>query len=295
VNLKIIFGIVVGIVIIIISTYIFNQPQDSTNTFNVTPFLIKTQGEGEPIFVRGASTIFDVYVYSGEKNIEKSTLDNPIYFEQYLYLNPDNSVLYEQLGWNSKLLKTVVVVPVFTKTAYGHPGFYDYYTNQCDNRCINSISIKPDLPMAYTSSASAIKVLSILGYPMITDIEIEKDSNILKNFDKVILLHNEYVTQKEFEAITNHPKVLYLYPNSLYAKIEYNHQNNTITLIRGHGYPNSNIKNGFDWKFDNSQFEYDINCQEWKFYEIENGMMLNCYPESRIVKDKDLLMAIKEF
>jgi len=97
VNLKIIFGIVVGIVIIIISTYIFNQPQDSTNTFNVTPFLIKTQGEGEPIFVRGASTIFDVYVYSGEKNIEKSTLDNPIYFEQYLYLNPDNSVLYEQL------------------------------------------------------------------------------------------------------------------------------------------------------------------------------------------------------
>jgi len=130
---------------------------------------------------------------------------------------------------------------------------------------------------------------------MITDIEIEKDSNILKNFDKVILLHNEYVTQKEFEAITNHPKVLYLYPNSLYAKIEYNHQNNTITLIRGHGYPNSNIKNGFDWKFDNSQFEYDINCQEWKFYEIENGMMLNCYPESRIVKDKDLLMAIKEF
>ena len=293
-NFKIIAGIMVAIIIISV-VYIFNQPQDSTNTFNVTPFLIKTQGEGEPIFVRGASTIFDVYVYSKEKNIEKSTPDNPIYLEQYLYTNPDNSALYEQLGWNSGLQKTVVVVPIFTKTAYGYSGFYDYYTNQCDTRCINSIPIQYELPMGYTSSTNAIKVLSALDYPMITDIEIEKDPNILKKFDKVILLHNEYVTQKEFEAITNHPKVLYLYPNSLYAKIEYNYQNNTITLIRGHGYPNSDIKNGFDWKFDNSQLEYDFNCQEWKFYEIENGAMLNCYPESRIIKDKDLLMAIKEF
>jgi len=81
--------------------------------------------------------------------------------------------------------------------------------------------------MAYTSSASAIKVLSMRGYPMITDIETEKDSNILKKFDNAILLRNEYVTEKEFEAITNHSKVLYLYPKSLYAKIEYNHQNNT--------------------------------------------------------------------
>jgi len=292
VNFKIIIGIVIGI-IIISTVYIFNQPQKS-NTFNVTPFLIKTQGDGEPIFVRGASTIFDVYVYSGEKNIEKSTPDNPIYTEQYLHLNTDNSVLYEQLGWNNKLQKTVVVVPIFTKTAYGHPGFYDYYTNQCDKRCINSIPIQHDLPMAYTSSVSVIKVLSMLGYPMITDIEIEKDPNLLKKFDKVILLHNEYVTQKEFEAITNHPKVLYLAPNALYAKIEYNYQNNTITLIRGHGYPNLDIRNGFDWKYDNSQLEYE-DCQNWKFYEIENGLMLNCYPENVIVRDKDLLMAIKEF
>jgi hypothetical protein len=188
-----------------------------------------------------------------------------------------------------------VVVPIFTKTAYVDGGFYDFYSGKCDERCINSVPIQYELPMAYTSSASTIKVLSLLGYPMITDIEIEKEPNILKKFDKVILLHNEYVTQKEFEAITNHPKVLYLYPNALYAKIEYDQQNYTIALIRGHGYPNLDIRNGFDWKFDNSQFEYDINCQEWKFYEIENGAMLNCYPESRIVKDKDLLMAIKEF
>ena len=293
-NFKIIFGIMIGLVMISV-IYILYQPVENEVSFDVTPFLIKSQGKGEPIFVRGASTIFNVYVYSEEKNIEKSTPNNPIYLEQYLYFNPDNSELYEQLSWNNKQQKTVVVVPVFTKTAYGHPGFYDYYTNQCDIRCINSISIQFDLPMAYTSSASAIKVLSLLNYPMITDIEIEKDPNILKKYDKVILLHNEYVTQNEFDAIINHPKVLYLYPNSLHAKIEYNHQNNTISLIRGHGYPDTAIRNGFDWKFDNTEEEYDINCENWEFRKIENGAMLNCYPESRIVKDKELLMAIKEY
>ena len=51
---------------------IFNNTQDSTNTCTITPFLIKVEGEGQPIFVRGASTIFDVYVYSLEKEPEKS-------------------------------------------------------------------------------------------------------------------------------------------------------------------------------------------------------------------------------
>jgi len=296
-NSKIVIGIVVVIVIVgvIMNYHIFDDTKDSTNSFNITPFLIKVGGEGEPIFVKSASTIFDVFVYSLEKNMEKSTPDFPIYSEAYLFYNPENSNLYEQLSVNDELQKTVVVAPIFTKTAYGDEGFYDYYTNQCDESCIDSIPIRYELPMVYTSSVNAIKALTMLGYFIITDIEIEKDPNILKKYDKVIILHNEYVTQNEFDAITNHPKVLYLYPNALYAKIKYDPQKNSITLIRGHGYPNSDISNGFDWKFDNSPLEYDFNCKDWKFYEIENGAMLNCYPESLIVDNKELLMAIKEY
>jgi len=298
-NSKIVIGIGIVIVIVIIGVNvnynIFNDTQDSTNTFTMTPFLIKVEGEGQPIFVRGASTIFDVYVYSLEKVIEKSTPDFPIYSESYLYFNPENSDLYEQLSVKDEFTKTVVIAPIFTKTAYGSQGFYDYYTNHCDESCIDSIPIRNELPMAYTSSVGAIKVLTMLGYPIITDIEIEKDPNILKKFDKVIILHNEYVTQNEFDAITNHPKVLFLYPNALYAKIQYDPQKNTISLVRGHGYPHAEIKNGFGWKFDNSALEYDFGCKDWKFYEIENGAMLNCFPESLIIKDKELLMAIKDF
>ena len=83
------------------------------------------------------------------------------------------------------------------------------------------------------------------------------------------MLHNEYVTEKEFDAITNYPKVVYLYPNALYAKVISNYDNNTITLIRGHEYPSPQIGNGFDWKFDNSVLEYDNSCADWKFNEID--------------------------
>ena len=66
---------------------------------------------------------------------------------------------------------------------------------------------------------------------------IDKNPDMLKKYDKVIMLHNEYVTRNMFDAITNHPNVIYLYPNALYAEIEVDYENNLMTLIRGHGYP----------------------------------------------------------
>ena len=107
------------------------------------------------------------------------------------------------------------------------------------------------------------------------------------------MLHNEYVTKREFEAIINHPNVIYLYPNSLYAQIEFNEDNNTITLLRGHSYPEKNIANGFGWEYDNTHpYEFDRNCYSWKFYEINNGFMLNCYPEKLIIIEPKLLLEI---
>ena len=62
--------------------------------------------------------------------------------------------------------------------------------------------------------------------------------------------------------------------------IEVDYDANTITLIRGHGYPESEISNGFDWEFDNTHpYEYDNQCLTMKFYKIDNGWMTNCYPE----------------
>lgn len=187
--------------------------------------------------------------------------------------------------------KTVVVFPIFTDSAYKEPGFYTYYRSECDKKCL-TIKIQNNfLPQA---NPNAVQALRLLGYSFITDVDVDKNPAILDKYNKVIILHNEYVTKTEFDAITSHPNVIYLYPNALYAKVKSDYTKNTITLIRGHNYPVKEIRNGFDWKFDNSQLEYDTSCKNMQFYKIDNGWMLNCYPENIIHKSMRFLEAIKK-
>ncbi len=186
----------------------------------------------------------------------------------------------------------MVIYPIFTQTAYSENGFYYYYHKSCDEKCLE-IQIKQIGDGNYNSSDISYQILKILGYSIITDVDVDRDPTILDSYDKVIVLHNEYVTKKEFDAITNHPNVIYLYPNALYAEVQYDKDSNKIKLIRGHNYPEQNITNGFEWEFDNSSHEYDTECLNWQMNEIKNGLMLNCYPEQIIFKDAFILMAIK--
>jgi hypothetical protein len=220
-------------------------------------------------------------------------------------LDPLHTYLYHQIGLSTDSKKTVVVFPTFTRTAYHKGGFYDYYYHRCDAKCLEP-KITDCIPTCITGnkhmelsgasiSQNGIQVLKLLNYSFITDIDIDKNPIILKKYDKVILLHNEYVTQKEFDAITSHPMVIYLYPNSLMAKIEVNYTANTIKLIRGHWYPQKNITNGFDWKFDNTSQESDYDCNDWRFNKINNGYQLNCTPEYIIYKNSTLLQQLKDY
>lgn len=236
------------------------------------------------------TSLFNIYGFEDNFEIKdgEKTWSN-VKFE----LNPENSDLYEKIKYETDE-NTIVIFPIFTAVAYNEPGFYTYYRGECNEECL-TIEIQEEYPSNFPSSGNGYQVLKLLGYTIISDIEVDQNPEILKKYDKVILLHSEYVTQKEFDAITNHPNVLYLYPNALYAKIEYNESANTITLVRGHNFPESNITNGFDWKFDNSPLEYDTNCKEMGFDRIDNGWMLNCYPERAIHQSKVLLEMIKEF
>ena len=133
----------------------------------------------------------------------------------------------------------------------------------------------------------------MLGYTAVTDVELDKNPGILQQFDKVIILHNEYVTRAMFDAITSHPNVIYLYPNALYAEIEVNYIDETITLIRGHNYPEKEISNGFDWPFDNTHpYEYDSACLDMEFYKLKAGWFTTCYPENLFLVDTEQLFKI---
>ena len=220
----------------------------------------------------------------------------------YYELDESKLDIYQNLKNNKK---SAVVFPIFTAAAYSEPGFYTFYRGECDQEfhgvlfreddCL-TVKIDEEYNPGFTSSANGLQVLSLLGYDVITDITIHQNPNVLAQYEKIILLHNEYVTSVEFDAIISHPNVIYLYPNALYAEIDVNYDNNTMTLIRGHQYPDESIANGFDYAIEQEfhDYEYDSDCLEWEFIEIENGFHLNCYPDGIIHKNLDILLKMKE-
>ena len=244
--------------------------------------------------VFASSSFFEIYAKTGDCIV--SDEGNLIWRSLSLALNPNKMDMYSEVAvWNDPQ-KTVVVYPFLTFSAYNEPGFYDYYSGKC-NDCTTIKITQPTV--LYTSSGIGHQALTILGYPSISDIEIDKNPSILQQFDKVIMLHSEYVTRTMFDAITNHPNVLYLYPNALYAEIEVNYMDETITLIRGHNYPEPGITNGFDWELDNTHpYEFDSVCLDMEIYKIENGWMTTCYPENLFLQNTEqlfkLLKAIKD-
>jgi hypothetical protein len=231
-----------------------------------------------------SSSFFEAYGRNGDCLVDSS--DGLSKWKSIvLGLNPNKMDMYNEVAlWNDPQ-NAVVVYPYFTYAAYNPLGFYDYYRGYCDD-CTTAKFAQPI--SKYTSSGKGHQTLTLLGYSSITDVEIDKDPSILQQFDKVIMLHNEYVTRPMFDAITSHPNVIYLYPNALYAEIEVNYTDETITLIRGHNYPEEEISNGFDWPFDNTHpYEYDDTCLSMEFYKVSDGWMTTCYPENLFLALED--------
>lgn len=199
---------------------------------------------------------------------------------------------------------TIVVYPILTGYAYSKHGFYEYYNKTCDTSCLTvTISrngsdytkLVTDIGSVYwihpqeETSNSAYHMLSKLNYHWITDIDIDKNPKILTKYDKIILLHNEYVTKTEYQALKD-KKILYLYPNSLYAQVDVNYDTNTMTLIKGHSY--MGIDNAFN-SGTTTKGEYDYNCKTKSWSKLQNGIILSCYPELDILTDKQLLHIIQ--
>ncbi len=289
-------GIPIIVIPIIIGIIILNSPTDESDTSSLDqPIDIMNSGK---LIHTNVNSMFKVMAYENDfEMIEGKKIWRDVYYE----LDESKSEIYDELKNNKK---SVVVFPIFTAAAYSEPGFYTFYRGECDQEfhgvlfrdddCL-TVKLEEEYAPGFTSSANGFQILSLLEYDIITDITIHQNPDILLQYEKVILLHNEYVTQEEFLAITSHPNVIYLYPNALYAEIDFDEELWEISLIRGHNYPDPLIRNGFDWEYDNSLQEYDVECNDMKFSKISNGWMLNCYPENVLHKSKELLIQIRNF
>ena len=247
------------------------------------------QSEDPQILIQtNVKSLFKVMAYENDfEIIDGEKIWRNVFYE----LDESNNTIYDSLKNNKK---SAVIFPIFTVAAYSEPGFYTFYRGECDDDCL-TVKLDDEYNPLFTSSANGLQVLNLLDYDILTDISIHQNPEILTKYEKIILLHNEYVTSVEFDAILSHPNVIYLYPNALYAEVNFDEELWTISLVRGHNYPEITIRNGFDWEFDNSSEEYDVTCENMKFSKIDNGWMLNCYPENVLHKNKELLKQIKEF
>lgn len=191
----------------------------------------------------------------------------------------------------------VVIQPTFTASAYQKGGFYDYYCtsggpdaqiqqickehNQtCSISCLTVKEVErfSKTEFSTTSSKSGLIFLAMIQVKhFVTDQEVALNPEILSKYKKVVVLHNEYVTREEFEAITNHPRVLMLYADALHAEVSYDKEDKTVTLVRGHGYK---VDEAFNWTRANpSEEEKDIVCMNKTLLRHVNIQYLPCYPE----------------
>ena len=279
-------------IIVITSFFIFSynayaEQSDSSASFSITTNFIEinstTEGTIQSLHIPRESLLFDIVGHTDQNgNLESLSIQR----------KPDLQNVYKDLEITKGSHDAVFIYPSFTQAAYEKGGFYDFYRKNCDSSCL-TVPISAKINGFQSSSIFGAWALKLLNYSHVKDEDIDKNPDILKQYKRVIVLHNEYVTKKEFDAITSHPDVVFLYPNALYAEVKTNYEDNTITLVRGHGYSDSSIKNGFDWKYDNSKYEYDVNCNNWYFYKSGNYTMLNCYPEFKILSSEQMLRTLQ--
>ena len=262
------------------------QSGGSQAFFSVTNDFIEinstTEGTIQSLHIPKASLLFDLIGHMDQNgNLLSISIQR----------KPELENLYKELSNGTH--DAVFIYPSFTQAAYENGGFYDFYDKNCDSRCL-TVPIPTSVDGFQSSSIFGAWTLKLLNYSYVKDQDIDKNPDILKQYKRVIVLHNEYVTKKEFDAITSHPDVVFLYPNALYAEVKADYSSNTITLVHGHGYPDSKIRNGFGWQYDNSKYEYNVDCSNWNFYRSGEYTMLNCYPEFKILHSEQLIRLLQK-
>lgn len=168
---------------------------------------------------------------------------------------PNNNSHTGEFG---KGVKIAVVMPTFTAAAYNN-AFYVFY-----NKYINvtrGVNVTTDLNLLSSKvtnepskSASGLAMIYLLGdlkwitpdssVAFLTDQDVDAGSIFQANgsnaYDDLILGHQEYVTQKEYDNLKQFVgaggTMVILDGNVFYAEVKYNNNTDTITLVKGHSW-----------------------------------------------------------
>lgn len=173
----------------------------------------------------------------------------------WLLLNNKPKFTAEVKGLNIALIK-----PTFTAAAY-HKSFYKFYFVYSSIPLHARKNITSDLNLLsspvyniLTRSSSASSILYLTTHMrtplpnsnthVLTDEDVDAGSIFFVNgsnkYDIMILGHQEYVTQQEYDNlkrfVANGGTMILLDGNVFYAQVKYDRNTHTITLVKGHGW-----------------------------------------------------------
>jgi hypothetical protein len=159
-----------------------------------------------------------------------------------------------------KALNIALIKPTFTAAAY-HKSFYKFYfiyssiplhARRNITSDLNLLSSPVTNLLTRSSSASSILYLTThmrAALPnsdthVLTDEDVDAGSIFLANgsnkYDILILGHQEYVTQGEYDNlkrfVSNGGTMILLDGNVFYTQVKYDRNTHMITLVKGHGW-----------------------------------------------------------
>ncbi len=159
------------------------------------------------------------------------------------------------------------VEPSFTAAAYNLDGFYEFYDKYQDvdfgqaiaddlNLMTADIPAEPDrayfepILQRVKAFVSPNVEMTIIGDMDVNDGFIFRDDGT-NAYEALILLHNEYVTQQEYDNlkryVSNGGRMIFLDGNLFYGEVSYDRTYCTATLLKGH-----------DWEFDGKEVKRSV-------------------------------------
>ena len=182
-----------------------------------------------------------------------------------------------QTAFSNESKRIALIKNVFTFAAYQNDSFYnfyDLYSPEMFDRAYNGLNttitdnlyllkdraipqgpfpfyLHPeynDIPyISYAYLISDLVHKNNHSMVNLTDVDVDQGKIFFEDgrnaFDVLILLHNEYVSQTEYDNlkkfVANGGTILFTEGNVLYAEVKYNSTSNTVSLVKGH-----------DWEFD---------------------------------------------
>ena len=187
----------------------------------------------------------------------------------------------------------VVVQPTFTYSAYQPNGFYYHFNGKCKD-CL-TVYLSDDLSnltQKYGGSFNAGIIAVMMGYKLTSDEELTLHPQDF-NRSQFIVLHNEYVSQTEFNLINSSQSPIYFYPNALYGNVTYANRcqitncfpdRSTITLMGDIQHKT----NAFGWTLDNTRYEKTFCPDSPQLQKNGNGYFFNCWTQDPIQIFKEL-------